>query len=167
MLCVRHHNWWYAYPFRWQWPGDVIHALHALAMLAFPILLALGFMANPQASVIDFTSPAGTILTCYILLCCFVAMVVFPLITLQRLCHKIPSLQSNDTTTRDIARELGHRPINSSRHLWLTMLPRNEIFQVDFTEKTLTLPTLPPEWDGLSILHLSDLHFIGVPGRLL
>ena len=28
-----------------------------------------------------------------------------------------------------------------------------------------TLPDLPPAWDGLTILFLSDLHFIGVPGR--
>src|SRR5947209_3407700 len=38
-------------------------------------------------------------------------------------------------------------------------------FQVDFSERTLALADLPPAWDGLKILHLSDLHLCGTPDR--
>jgi predicted MPP superfamily phosphohydrolase len=65
----------------------------------------------------------------------------------------------------DIAAELGHKPVGRGRHSFLARLPGNEIFQVDFTERTLCLPTLPTAWDGLSILHLSDLHLCGTPDR--
>jgi predicted MPP superfamily phosphohydrolase len=36
---------------------------------------------------------------------------------------------------------------------------------VDFSERTLRLPRLPVAWDGLTILHLSDLHLCGTPDR--
>jgi predicted MPP superfamily phosphohydrolase len=39
------------------------------------------------------------------------------------------------------------------------------VFQVDFVDKTLALPRLPAAWDGLTILHLTDLHFCGTPDR--
>ena len=32
-------------------------------------------------------------------------------------------------------------------------------------ERTLHLPRLPAAWDGLTILHLSDLHLCGTPDR--
>ena len=34
---------------------------------------------------------------------------------------------------------------------------------VEFTEKTLLLPQIPEAWDGLTILHLTDLHLCGTP----
>src|SRR5437660_644687 len=44
-------------------------------------------------------------------------------------------------------------------------LPHNQCFQVEFTEKTIALPQLPDAWDGLTILHLTDLHLCGTPDR--
>jgi hypothetical protein len=44
-------------------------------------------------------------------------------------------------------------------------LPFNDIFRVDFTDYSLALPDLPPAWEGLTILLLSDLHFHGTPSR--
>ena len=43
--------------------------------------------------------------------------------------------------------------------------PGTQCFQVEFRELTIRLPRLPPAWDGLTILHLTDLHFCGTPGR--
>src|SRR5207245_892535 len=39
------------------------------------------------------------------------------------------------------------------------------LFDVDFSERTLALESLPPAWDGLTVLHLSDPHFSGTPDR--
>ena len=44
-------------------------------------------------------------------------------------------------------------------------LPGNQLSAVDFTTLTLRLRGLPAAWDGLTILHLSDLHFYGTPDR--
>jgi predicted MPP superfamily phosphohydrolase len=45
-------------------------------------------------------------------------------------------------------------------------LPRNESLQLDLTERAIDVPRLPPSLDGLSIVHLSDLHFTGRVGRI-
>ena len=48
---------------------------------------------------------------------------------------------------------------------WLGRFPGNELLRVEVAEQQLALPRLPPAWDGLSVLHLTDLHFNGSPGR--
>jgi predicted MPP superfamily phosphohydrolase len=47
----------------------------------------------------------------------------------------------------------------------LAALPGNEIFTVEIIERQIRMPRLPPALDGLSILHITDLHMNGVPGR--
>jgi hypothetical protein len=64
-----------------------------------------------------------------------------------------------------VARELGYKPVGRGKHGLLARLPGNEVFQVDLAERTLLLPRLPAAWDGLTILHVSDLHFKGTPDR--
>lgn len=40
-------------------------------------------------------------------------------------------------------------------------LPYNESLRLEVNEKQLRIPRLPPALDGLTVLHLSDLHFTG------
>lgn len=79
--------------------------------------------------------------------------------------HVPELLLQNHSRVVDIAERLGKRPIGPGPFRWLTPFPGNEIFQVEFAEKEFHLPRLPPEWDGLSILHLSDLHMVGTITR--
>jgi hypothetical protein len=65
----------------------------------------------------------------------------------------------------DVERHLGYRPKGDGHHSFLGHLPGNEIFQVEYVERTLHPVRLPAAWDGLTILHLSDLHFCGTPDR--
>ena len=51
------------------------------------------------------------------------------------------------------------------RHHLLTRIPLNEILQLDVSQWMLDVPRLPPALDGLSIVHLSDLHFTGRVGK--
>ncbi len=46
-------------------------------------------------------------------------------------------------------------------HHFLVHLPGNEILQLDMSEWAIELPRLSAALDGLSIVHLSDLHFTG------
>lgn len=61
----------------------------------------------------------------------------------------------------DIAAELGSQPIGPGPFQTLVKVPFNECFTIEITHRTLALAKLPPQFDGLRILHLSDLHFIG------
>jgi uncharacterized protein len=70
-------------------------------------------------------------------------------------------LVSNDTEYVDVARELGYWPIGNGSTRWAAAIPGNEICRLALPVKTLRLTSLPPQLDGLSMVHLSDLHLTG------
>lgn len=67
--------------------------------------------------------------------------------------------------TVNVAGALGGRPIGRGPYRSLARLPLNEAFQVEISEKELSLPRLPSGLIGLRILHLSDVHFLGAVDR--
>lgn len=48
---------------------------------------------------------------------------------------------------------------------FLTSIPRNESLTVAVHEKALRLPRLPKEFDGLRVVHLTDVHMTGRIGK--
>lgn len=165
-LMVRLHNWLY---------GVVAshlgnHLLRLVPALGTPgVLVALwygyGFDLTPAVFPASATG-ASALVAGYLVVCLAVAYVVLPAVTLARLGRRPPAaLASNHTEVVDVARELGHVPLGNGKHRLTALLPGNEVFQVELSERTLRLPRLPAEWDGLSILHVSDLHFCGTPDR--
>jgi predicted MPP superfamily phosphohydrolase len=75
-------------------------------------------------------------------------------------------LLSNHSTLRDFSRERGGGELaGPGWRRWLVRLPGNEVLTLEVNEKRLVVPRLEPALDGLSIAHLSDLHFTGVIGR--
>jgi predicted MPP superfamily phosphohydrolase len=103
----------------------------------------------------------------YVGVCLVVGGLVFPAITLLRLVRKPPpSLASETTRTRDLWAEFGEPLIGDGKMPFVARLPGNQLFRVDFTEATLALPDLPHEWEGLTLLVVSDVHFHGTPSRL-
>jgi predicted MPP superfamily phosphohydrolase len=150
VLVIRSHNFWYGTG-QGRGSGAVIKVSHAALMLAGPFAF--------------ITEPDSTLVVIYAYVCWF-TFLYFMALTVWRFTAPKPAvLESNHTRTIDVARELGYRPIGRGSRAWLTRLPGNQAFQVDLTEKTLRLRRLPTAWDGLSILHLSDVHFIGTPDR--
>jgi hypothetical protein len=102
----------------------------------------------------------------YVALCLFVGVIALPVLTLRRLLRRPPDeLLRESSRVVDVAKDLGGRPLGYGKHWRLARLPGNQLLEVDFTERTLRLPRLPAAWDGLTILHLSDLHFHGTPER--
>lgn len=65
----------------------------------------------------------------------------------------------------DIARDLGHAPSGRGLRGWMARWPGNDLFKLELLEKHLVLPGLPREWEGLSILHVTDVHLKGSPDR--
>jgi predicted MPP superfamily phosphohydrolase len=118
-------------------------------------------------SILDlFSSGENLPLAIYLGGTILISAVLLPIITVQRNLRGLPRQVLSETTrSLDIEKEFGYRPIGDGKKAnWLAR-KWNQFFTVDFTTLTLRFPDLPPEWDGLTILHLSDLHFIGSPSQ--
>lgn len=139
-----------------------VRHLHDLLIPGFPLLLvwSLGFR-GPQLLVGGNWSDVPLGWTVYLALC---ALGVLSLLSsvIRHLFRRAPAtLLSNHTRLVDVADELGTPPIGDGPFRWLIRVPGNQVFEISVATKHLTLPRLPREWNGLSILHLSDWHFIG------
>ena len=63
--------------------------------------------------------------------------------------------------TIDLANPAEHPPLFPEESPWFMGVPGNQVAKLEVTEKQLQLPHLPQALDGLTIAHLSDLHFEG------
>lgn len=146
---------------------SVTRKLDGVVVLGGPVVFwltfGLGFQPRPGTAAAVAQAP---LLSSYVLVCWFLGFGVFPLVTVLRLSRRTPAaLERNDSQIVDVAAELGYKPVGTGKHRRLASLPGNQVFQVEFAERTLRLPRLPAAWDGLTILHLSDLHLCGTPDR--
>jgi predicted MPP superfamily phosphohydrolase len=152
------------------WPRkllSVIRKLHALAVLAGPFLFWYILSPGPSRPWLQpYPEPSDYLLGGYTVLCWVFGFGVLPAFTAWRLLRPRPAaLVGTFTETVDVAGLLGYKPIGHGKYQWAARLPLNQVFQVDFVERTFRLPRLPAAWDGLKVLHLSDLHFRGTPDR--
>jgi len=132
----------------------------------FPIVLwAIAGIDLPNFPPLEWT-PSSAILGIYLGLCWFCSLVIIPIATLSRhLRMAPPQLVSIKSHIVDCVRDLHGAPAGDGKYCWMTRLPGNQVFQVEMSRLELCLPELPSEWDGLSILHLSDVHFCGTPNQ--
>jgi predicted MPP superfamily phosphohydrolase len=75
------------------------------------------------------------------------------------------ALLSNDSTMVDVVQRLGYRPVHGREATFFAGFPGNQLLTFAVQRKSVRLPTLPPELDGLTIAHLSDMHMTGKVGR--
>lgn len=122
---------------------------HAAAALAFPALL-LYHRADLPIPLLAYAWLSA-------------AFLIFTIITLILRSRPPRALIDEQVITLDAAAELGHRPLGRGLRSWAARVPLNEVFQLDLVERHLLLPRLPPQWQGLRILHLTDLHLNGSP----
>jgi uncharacterized protein len=158
-------NCWYGNPLPHKLLGGVRY-LHGLLVLGVPLGLwwVYGWDLTPVLAPAtgDFWGKAAA---SYVMFCWLLAFGMVPAITLARWWRRPAALAHNYTRTIDVAAQLGYKPFGRGKYRLLARLPGNDIFRVDFAERTLRLPRLPAAWDGLTILHLSDLHLSGTPDR--
>jgi predicted MPP superfamily phosphohydrolase len=142
-------------------------AMMGLLIFGLPIAFVIAYGVRPADLIRQSgESPSQIALTSYLVLVLTIGTVVLPLITLQRNIRPRPAqIIAEQTTTVDVAAALGARPYGDGESAWMAKLPFNFPFHVDFTTLTLSLPNMPPTWDGLTLLHLSDLHFFGTPAK--
>ena len=72
-----------------------------------------------------------------------------------------PALRAITCEHVDVAERLGRDLAGNDLGRWCARLPGNQIFEVELARKTLAVPRLPKSLEGLTIAHLSDLHFTG------
>jgi predicted MPP superfamily phosphohydrolase len=141
--------------------------IDALLILAGPAFWWFALAVPTQERLgLSWNGPGAILVSLYAILCWTAGFVVAPVATLLfRLRRRARPLLSNHTATVDVAAELGYKPIGTGKLRHLARLPGNEVFTVDFAVRTMHMPQIPAAWDGLSILHLSDLHLCGTPDR--
>lgn len=102
----------------------------------------------------------------YTVICWIVGCGIAPVCEIFYLLRRpAPQVITETAHTVDVAQELGYAPSGHGKDARMCGLPLNQCFQVEFIEKTLLLPRIPDAWDGLTILHLTDLHLCGTPDR--
>ncbi len=163
-LIVAHHNWWYGQPLP-RHTGALLHLSHGLLVVLFPLWLWWSWGLQMQG-IFHYRSstPGHTALALYVLLCASVGLVGLPLNLLARRLRHDPA-EEGPSRVLDVAKQVGYRPADRGLNWLLAKFPANQAFSVELTERTLRLPRLPPSWEGLTILHLSDLHLRGTPSR--
>jgi hypothetical protein len=165
ILCTFSHNWWYGSALN-RGAMDVVQYLHALIAVACPVAFWWFFGFDLSNVFIQMSQPFGSLLAAYLGCCLAALFFLLPGITLWRLYRPKPAaLIEERSEVVDVEAQLGTRLIGRSKHAFLARLPWNEVFQADYTQRTLRMPRLPKAWDGLTILHLSDFHFCGTPDR--
>jgi len=143
-----------------RWAQRLVRAAHDLwLLLGTPWLAWLLIRGGPLAGRPWLSLPEPLLV--YLAVCLIAGLFVLPAVTLARWLRRPPSeLVANHSNVIDIAAALGHRPIcPTGRHQLLARLPINEQYSLELTELTIQLNQVPQAWDGLTILHISDLHF--------
>ena len=102
----------------------------------------------------------------YTVICCVFGLVIGPIAQVRYWLRRLAP-QQVECVGRivNVAEQLGYLPSGDGKDAASCRLPFNQVFEVEFTRKTLVLPQIPAPWDGLTILHLTDLHLCGTPDR--
>lgn len=146
-------------------PCPVVGFLEKCAIAAggiVPLGFAFWLYACDIRSVAQFMEwPDGRAWLLYQVVCVVAAIKLLPRWLKSRFSRPIAQLVTNDTVYHDVAKELSHLPVGSRSSRLAMKLPGNEICRLAMPVKTLRLASLPERLNGLSIVHLSDLHFTG------
>lgn len=164
--------WWAGFLAGWVghayvWTAVLNHAygrpLPKWFLKPLRLLVGVVIAAFPAVLLLD---PIGLPRLAYLAVCLFFGAAVFPAVTLYRLLRPRPAeLVAEASATLDLWAELGPAAVGDGKWQSFAKLPLNDIYRVEFTDWTLAVPDLPREWEGLTILLLSDLHFHGTPSR--
>lgn len=166
MIWVRAINWTHGIRSQQGWTDVMRLGMH-IVLSGLPLLWLISTEFKVPGGILEsWPIPWRWLGWGYLILTGIMGLVFFPLLWFKYAWRKEPAGQlSVSSKTHDITRALGKRPVGSGRRGWKAHLPGNQAYSVEFIERELALERLPAAWDGLRILHLSDLHFWGRPAR--
>jgi len=152
------------------WPAWLISSLMLAGMVcvvlvpvAYVLWLPSAGLALGPGSGLEAVLGSGLP---YLVICWIAALVNIAAWTWYHVLHRPPDVLLRQHTRR--AKFLAPADADGSpdhRHHRLVYLPRNEILDMELTERHLEVPHLDPALDGLTIIHLSDLHLTGRVGK--
>jgi predicted MPP superfamily phosphohydrolase len=159
-------NVWFSLPLRRRFLKWMRLAV-AFTVFAFPLAWAWIYGQELLSAWDDWRSlTVRPLVFGYLAICWLTALVYLPIVSaIRALRRDPPQVESCIGRVEDIAKRLGEPPLGDGKYWRLARLPGTQCFQVEFRDLTLRLPRLPQALDGLTILHLTDLHFCGTPGR--
>jgi hypothetical protein len=109
-----------------------------------------------RASLPSWSSPTLV----YAAVCLVFALVIFPAATARLHRRDRPEGIDRRSEAVDLAEPHGRDALRGvGRHAWMLKLPGNEATWLHKVEYEVAIPGLPVDLDGLSLLHISDLHF--------
>ena len=98
----------------------------------------------------------------YAFVCAGVGVYIVVVWVWRRLATTQPrQLVSNHTQCLDVCHEIQSRPCGAFSTRVLDWIPTNQMFELRVHKKVLAVDSLPPSLEGLTIAHVSDLHFSG------
>ena len=101
----------------------------------------------------------------YANLCLLAAAAAVPCWLWPKLVAREPSqLAACESRRISVSAEVGAIPLSGQARVF-ALFPGNEFLQLEISQKTLHVSGLPRELHGLTITHLSDLHFTGDVGQ--
>ena len=156
-----------------RWMIKVITIGFFLCAVAIPILIACGWYTGnlarpttPSWGGIIGEGIAGLLVAAYAALCWAVAAATLLRLVYLRCLVPTPSVvRFHGRRPADINPHSDAAGTGENAHHILTRLPLNEMLRLEVSEWMLDVPRLPPALDGLSVVHLSDLHFTGRVGK--
>jgi predicted MPP superfamily phosphohydrolase len=97
---------------------------------------------------------------------CVVALVIgVVVLVLRSRDAKIPAQIAKKSEVYNYAERMPQSSSSNGAVAALARLPGNQIYSVEIVQRELRIGRLPPQWDGISILHITDLHMNGTPDR--
>ncbi len=108
-------------------------------------------------------SPGMAALACYLVVCWLAAAYVLIAHVRRVLMYDVSAVLRFHRRRRLNTRNILHSPDHP--HHALVHLPGNQCLELDLTERGLDVPRLPAGLEGLSIVHISDLHYTGHVGK--
>ena len=168
-ICVASLNWWFAQ----RLSKRIVvasHSVNASLILGYPLLLAFG----PGSSRLRLLLAGHTDqvpFSCWLLLAVgAVGLCLLIWSTIEFQLYAPPACQTGCESHRvDLRQENGtswqQTFVGPGPMRRIAQLPGNEQFTIDISTKTYSLPRLPAEWDRLSLVQLTDLHFRGAVTR--
>ncbi len=149
---------------------DRLRKIHDVAMPLVPILLLVSMIQlsnqssqSTPAAVAILTQPGWWSIPWAISLFGFGGLLLT--ISTRLLRASPPGYQVCSREIIDVEDELGYSPQGEGPHREMLKVPGNQIFTFEANEKKFHFPRLHKDLHEITILHLSDLHFIGTIDR--
>lgn len=143
-----------------RWIKTRISSFSKVACILLPPLVLAGYVLRAQFPwAVPYIEGYGAI-------CAVVAFCVIPSGLVRRFGRSY-STQLRDCQSHFESVPTSKKITNQTkkRDRILFSLPWNQSFEFEHNQKEIEIPRLSPELDGLSIAHLTDLHFTGAVGR--